>query len=378
MVRSRMPVFLGKRLFTASSLGMLAAMPAASVLALMPPSDSWGGMVVRPGDQTQPWVIADKDDDDDKDDKDDDDDKDDKNRSRRRNRAKGKTKIRVQEIRGWQSYVSVARLVNSNDLVLQLNVLQKPVTSYANVVYVIYARQQNQWVQVYTSTGAKLIANQAGRVILPPEVIRLNQLRLGNNVDYSQLELRVDTQIRYDIRGVAKDQQVVFEQPCDYGSLTQISSVEQINTIVGLSQITNTTGTTTSTTTGTTTQASAGQSVTLTNGYRVTFRGVSYSGNTSTWRYYVEELPVAKDLSNWVLGLPACTRVVAASPKGEFVNSDPNARIRGIKWQPGGGFVQGEFAVTLNGRWGVGTTTVAVKGPDVARGQLAGPSCGTI
>lgn len=137
------------------------------------------------------------------------------------------------------------------------------------------------------------------------------------------------------------------------------------------------TGTTTTSTTGTV-SAGGGQSVTLTNGYRVTFRGVSYTSNTSIWRYYVEELPEAQDLSNWVLGLPSCAGVVSASPRGERVNPDPNARISGIKWQPGGGFVQGEFSVTLNGRFAQGSIDVAVKGPDVARGVLVGPSCSRI
>jgi hypothetical protein len=117
--------------------------------------------------------------------------------------------------------------------------------------------------------------------------------------------------------------------------------------------------------------------VTLSNGYRVTFLGMSYRGSNSTWRYYVEELPVAQDLSNWVLELPSCARVVDASPQGELVNPDPNARLSGIKWQPGGGFVEGEFSVTPSGRLSVGQIDVAVKGPDVEIGQIAGPSCGS-
>jgi hypothetical protein len=130
--------------------------------------------------------------------------------------------------------------------------------------------------------------------------------------------------------------------------------------------------------TTTTTSGNGGQSITLTNGYRVTFLGVTYASNASTWRYYVEELPSAQDLSNWVLGLPSCASVISASPKGELVNPDPNARISGIKWQPGGGFVQGEFAVTLNGRFAAGSIEIAVKGPDVSRAVLIGPSCNRI
>ncbi|MEB3231460.1 MAG: calcium-binding protein [Leptolyngbyaceae bacterium] len=115
--------------------------------------------------------------------------------------------------------------------------------------------------------------------------------------------------------------------------------------------------------------------VTLTNGYEVSFLGVSYGTNTSTWSYYVEELPIAQDLSNWVLELPDCATVVSASPNGELVNPDPNAGISGIKWQPGGGFVEGEFSVTLSGEVTLGEVDVAVKGPDVAFGILPGPTC---
>ncbi len=116
--------------------------------------------------------------------------------------------------------------------------------------------------------------------------------------------------------------------------------------------------------------------VRLSNGYNVSFLKVEYSGRRSTWHYYVEELPVAQDLSNWVLELPlSCARVVSFSPKAEVVNPDPNARLTGVKWQPGGGFVEGRFSVTLEGSVTLGTTNVAVKGPDVRVGSLAGPIC---
>lgn len=117
--------------------------------------------------------------------------------------------------------------------------------------------------------------------------------------------------------------------------------------------------------------------VTLANGYRITFRGVTaHPDSTSTWRYFVEELPSAQDLSNWVLALPDCTSIVTAAPEPwEAVHPDPNAHLNGIKWETGAGFQQGEFTVTLTGHWAVGTTQVAAKGPDVAHGLLAGPIC---
>ena len=43
---------------------------------------------------------------------------------------------------------------------------------------------------------------------------------------------------------------------------------------------------------------------------------VTYNDDcTSTWHYYVEGLPGAQDLGNWVLELPDCVGVVTASPE---------------------------------------------------------------
>ncbi|GIK40840.1 MAG: hypothetical protein BroJett011_46730 [Chloroflexota bacterium] len=122
--------------------------------------------------------------------------------------------------------------------------------------------------------------------------------------------------------------------------------------------------------------------VTLANCYRVVFLGATDNGNgTSTWRYYVEELPCAQDLSNWVLALPlSCVDVITASPEPwEVVTPDPNAQLNGIKWQTGAGFQQGNFEVVLQGTLGVdlgvGIVDVAAKGPDVEFGQINGPVC---
>lgn len=272
--------------------------------------------------------------------------------------------VRQTSMGQWKGALKLARLVSQNALVLQLDVLDKPVTDAATVAYEIFARRKNQWVSVYRSAATQLVAT-AGQTRLSPVVIPLNQLQLGN-MDISSLDLRTVAQVSY------RGQQTVLQEVTQrYQGLRQISSAQQINT-------TSTSTTTGSTTTTGAVSTSARQTITLSNGYRVTFLDVSYSGTTSTWRYSVEELPVAQDLSNWVLGLPACAQVVSASPKGERVNPDPNARISGIKWQPGGGFQQGEFSVTLNGRLAVGTINVAVKGPDVARGTISGPSCNSL
>ncbi|MCI0728030.1 MAG: DUF5666 domain-containing protein, partial [Chloroflexi bacterium] len=138
-----------------------------------------------------------------------------------------------------------------------------------------------------------------------------------------------------------------------------------------------TTVTSTATPTPTATLAVTPPPPIILNCYQITFLGVQYNpDNTSTWTYYVAELPCAQDLSNWMLELPSCTQPLSATPEPwEFVNPDPNYLLTGIKWEVGAGFQQGLFTVTLDGQWAVGTTQVGVKGPDVAIGVIAGPVC---
>jgi hypothetical protein len=333
-------------------------------------------------------LIADKDDDGDDGDRKrgqrrrngDDDDNDDDDRKRGYGRQERRYSSKNFRIKNWNTSLKLGRLVNYNKkaLVVYLDILEKPVTRYANAVYTVYARKNNRWVQVYTSTGARLIDKNAGRFYLQPEVIELNRLGL-DNIDLSRSELKFVTQVRYDSAST-RDETLVFEDIWNYREITEISSVSQVTTISSTTTTTTTTQTGGTSTGGTSTggTSTSGQSVTLANGFRITYLGVSYSGNTSTWRYYVEELPRARDLSNWVLGLPSCVRVAGASPRGELVNPDPNARISGVKWQPGGSFQKGEFVVQLDRRYAEGSIDVAAKGPDVARGVLVGPSCSTL
>lgn len=328
-------------------------------------------------------LIADKDDDDRKRGerrRNDDDDRDNNYRRDGYGRQERRYSSKNFRIKNWNTSLKLGRLANYNKkaLVVYLDILEKPVTRYANAVYTVYARKNNRWVQVYTSTGARLIDKNAGRFYLQPEVIELNQLRL-DNIDLSQSELKFVTQVRYDSVST-RDETLVFEDIWNYREITEISSVSQVTTISSTTTTTTTTQTGGTSTVGTSTggTSTSGQSVTLANGFRISYLGVSYSGNTSTWRYYVEELPRARDLSNWVLGLPSCVRVAGASPRGELVNPDPNARISGVKWQPGGSFQKGEFVVQLDRRYAEGSIDVAAKGPDVARGVLVGPSCSTL
>jgi len=118
------------------------------------------------------------------------------------------------------------------------------------------------------------------------------------------------------------------------------------------------------------------------NGVQSTCYSVSFLGSrdnedgTSIWRYRVEELSCAQDLSNWMLELPACATVLDASPSPwEIVQPDPNFHLNGIKWQTGVGFQSGEFSVVLSGELTSGTVLVGVKGPDVAIFNTMGPVC---
>jgi hypothetical protein len=120
------------------------------------------------------------------------------------------------------------------------------------------------------------------------------------------------------------------------------------------------------------------EEVELENGYVISFLGVEYdeSEDASTWSYHVQEMETAQDLSNWVLELPFCVEVLDADPEPwETVHPDPNAQLSGIKWETGDGFEAGDFWVSLAGEWAVGETQVAAKGPDMAFGTIAGPSC---
>lgn len=121
----------------------------------------------------------------------------------------------------------------------------------------------------------------------------------------------------------------------------------------------------------------AGEIVTKIDCYQVSFLGSSHSTEQiSTWRYRVEELACARDLSNWMLELPACATVVDASPSPwEVVQPDPNFQFDGVKWETGAGFRNGEFSVVLSGELMSGPVQFGVKGPDVAIGVTEGPIC---
>ncbi|MBW4521796.1 MAG: hypothetical protein KME16_19110 [Scytolyngbya sp. HA4215-MV1] len=135
----------------------------------------------------------------------------------------------------WNCALKVARLLNEEKLIMQLDVLNKPQTKYANVVYQIFVRQENRWVEVFTNRGARLVANSTSRMILAPEVIDLKEVQknikkeLGKEVDWSTVELRTVAQIRYDVQGGRRDQTVAFEQVQFYREIAQTSTTQIIS-----------------------------------------------------------------------------------------------------------------------------------------------------
>ncbi len=134
----------------------------------------------------------------------------------------------VQRQQGWNAALKVARLTTSQKLVVQLNILEKPVTRYANAIYQIYARQNGRWVSVYTNQGARLIQNQAGRVVLAPEVISIKELekQLGRRLEANQ-ELRTVVTLRYDLTG-RQEQRISFESIERYQAIAQTTTTQLV------------------------------------------------------------------------------------------------------------------------------------------------------
>jgi hypothetical protein len=124
----------------------------------------------------------------------------------------------------WRTSVHLARLSNTQ-LVMQVDVQDKPVTRYANAVYSLYAYQNNQWVQVYTNTGARLIQNQRDRVVLAPEVIDWTKVSRESGIDIQATELKAVVTLRYDSES-GRDQRVEFEQRRQFSAIAQTTSTQ--------------------------------------------------------------------------------------------------------------------------------------------------------
>ncbi|MBD2773349.1 hypothetical protein [Iningainema tapete] len=142
-----------------------------------------------------------------------------------------------QRQQGWDTVLKLGRIekadTDNSALVTQLAILDKPVTTYANAVYQVQARRNGRWIPVYTNTGARLIPNSAGRVILPPEVIPVKQLnlrRLNSNVNLEDLDLRTIVRVRYDLPSGARDLRLQLEKTQEYDDIVQTSTPQLIST----------------------------------------------------------------------------------------------------------------------------------------------------
>lgn len=137
---------------------------------------------------------------------------------------------------GWDTIFRMGRLRNAPGtrgpaIVIQMGVVNKPVTTYANAVYALEARRNNRWIQIYTSTGARLIPDGAGAVTLPPEVIPVNQLqlgRLGSNVELQRLEMRGIVQVRYDLPNGKRDVRLQLQRTRQYDALNETNTPQLI------------------------------------------------------------------------------------------------------------------------------------------------------
>ncbi len=130
----------------------------------------------------------------------------------------------------WLGQLQIARLTASNQLVLQLDVQDKPLTTYANAVYQIQARQGSEWVTVYTSQGARLLQNTSGRSVLAAEVVDCESIKRQLNVsDLSTVELKAVAMLRYDAQDSLRDQRVQYEQVQQFQSIAQTQTTQLIS-----------------------------------------------------------------------------------------------------------------------------------------------------
>ena len=131
----------------------------------------------------------------------------------------------------WSVQLHWSRLEDAQEpgLVFQLNVLRKPLTQYANVVYQFYVRQSRggRWEHLYTNYGARLIPNQAAAYILPLELLRFEDLEetLGSSYKWDQSQIRVSVLVRYDLSREAngRDLKLRFQHEENYLDITALT-----------------------------------------------------------------------------------------------------------------------------------------------------------
>ncbi len=123
----------------------------------------------------------------------------------------------IQTRQNWKVQLGLSRLTAARDggMAIQLNVLEKPLTRYANVVYQLYAFHHNRWIPIYTNTGSRLLDNRTGSLGVISERIPLAALRLealGKRVNLDNLDLKAVVKIRYDLSRDNRDLSLEIEQ----------------------------------------------------------------------------------------------------------------------------------------------------------------------
>jgi hypothetical protein len=132
----------------------------------------------------------------------------------------------------WDANLQTARLMDDRQqitaLVMQLDLLNKPETTYANAVYQLFANVNGRWTEIYTNTGARLITNNQGRVTLAPEVVLLSDLQRRferstslRGLNLENLELRSVVKLRYDLRNGQRDSQLEWQSTQTYSTIAQ-------------------------------------------------------------------------------------------------------------------------------------------------------------
>ena len=131
--------------------------------------------------------------------------------------------------RKWDMRVGVARLVNKRqDALVFSDLINKPSTQRAYATYNIYANVNRQWVPVYRSIRRLRLSNAPGQFRLGPEAIKLKDLKLDDDIDLTDLELKTVVQITYDTLNLT-GQTVEFEEVYRYSDLVEISDLRDLD-----------------------------------------------------------------------------------------------------------------------------------------------------
>jgi hypothetical protein len=114
---------------------------------------------------------------------------------------------------------------------IQLDVLNKPFTKYANVVYQLSVGKEGRWLDLYSSVGARLLPKAAGSLAPAIEIISIDEIanQLGTSVNaLPELDLKARVLIKYDTRDL-REQLIGLESIQAFGAIAQASTRELSN-----------------------------------------------------------------------------------------------------------------------------------------------------